>query len=78
MKAPNEVKAFININVPEKFPNAPVVYSTDGKTSTSTGYMLGKGFSHDYNNQVLGKDVTARSFSVLPKLISFTWKPPTC
>ncbi|HEX3006654.1 MAG TPA: RagB/SusD family nutrient uptake outer membrane protein [Bacteroidales bacterium] len=59
MKAPNEVKAFINIAVPEKFPNAPVVYSTDGKTSTSTGYMLGKGYSHDYNNQVLGKDVTA-------------------
>ncbi len=59
MKAPNEVKAFVNITVPEKFPNAPVVYSTDGKTSTSTGYMLGKGFSHDYNNQVLGKDITA-------------------
>lgn len=59
VKAPNEVKAFINTTVPETFPNAPVVYSTDGKTSTSTGYMLGKGFSHDYNNQVLGKDITA-------------------
>lgn len=59
MKAPNEVKAFLNITVPEKFQNAPVVYSTDGKYSTSTGYMLGKGYSHDYNNQVLGKDITA-------------------
>lgn len=59
MKAPNEVKAFINTTIPETFENAPVIYSTDVKTSTSTGYMLGKGFSHDYNNQVLGKDVTA-------------------
>lgn len=59
MKAPGEVKAFENIAVPEKFEEAPVVYQTDGKYSTSTGYMLGKAYSHDYNNQVLGKDVTA-------------------
>lgn len=59
MKAPDEVKAFINIETPEKFETAPVIYSSDGKYSTSTGYMLGKGYSHDYNNQVLGKDVTA-------------------
>lgn len=64
MKAPGEVKAFINFPAtdgkqPEKFEKAPVVYQTDGKYSTSTGYMLGKGYSHDYSNQVLGKDVTA-------------------
>ncbi|MDR2915634.1 MAG: RagB/SusD family nutrient uptake outer membrane protein [Tannerella sp.] len=59
MKAPNEIKAFENIETPEKFESAPVIYSSDGKYSTSTGFMLGKGYSHDYNNQVLGKDVTA-------------------
>lgn len=59
MKAPNEVKAFINTNTVEKFANAPLVYSTDVKWSTSTGYILGKAFSHDYSNQVLEKDKTA-------------------
>lgn len=59
MKAPEEVKAFENITTPEKFEKAPVIYSSDGKYSTSTGYMLGKGYSLDYNMQVLGKDITA-------------------
>ncbi len=59
MKAPNEVKAFINTSTVEKFANAPLVYSTDVKWSTSTGYILGKAFSHDYSNQVLEKDKTA-------------------
>lgn len=60
MKAPGEVKAFENVtSSPEKFATAPVIYSSDGKYSTSTGFMLGKGYSHDYNNQLLGKDVTS-------------------
>jgi hypothetical protein len=59
MKAPNEVSVFLNIAEPGKFENAPIVYAVDGKNSTSTGYMLGKGYTHDYNNTVLGKDVTA-------------------
>lgn len=59
MKAPGEVKAFININTPETFETAPVVYQSDGKYSTSTGYMLGKGYALDYNMQLLGQDLTA-------------------
>lgn len=59
MKAPNEIKAFMNIETPEKFETAPVIYSSDGKYSTSTGYMLGKGFSLDFNNQILDQDLTA-------------------
>lgn len=59
MKAPGEVKAFMNTTSPEKFETAPVIYSSDGKYSTSTGYILGKGYSLDYNMQLLGKDVTA-------------------
>ncbi|WP_291862288.1 RagB/SusD family nutrient uptake outer membrane protein [Marinilabilia sp.] len=59
MKAPGEVKAFINIDNPETFEEAPVVYSSDGKYSTSTGYMLGKGYALDYNMQILGQDLTA-------------------
>ncbi|GAF02839.1 RagB/SusD family nutrient uptake outer membrane protein [Saccharicrinis fermentans] len=59
MKAPGEVKAFKNIDVPEMFDIAPEVYSSDGKYSTSTGYMLGKGFALDYNMQILGQDIVA-------------------
>ncbi len=59
MKAPGEVKAFRNIDTPETFETAPLVYSSDGKYSTSTGYMLGKGYALDYNMQILGQDLTA-------------------
>lgn len=59
MKAPEEVKAFENITSPEYFEKAPVIYSSDGKYSTSTGYMLGKGYSLDYKMQILGQDITA-------------------
>lgn len=59
MKAPGEVKTFINtINI-EKFDQAPMIYSNDVKYSTSTGYLIGKGFSHDFKNQELNKDATA-------------------
>ncbi|MDD4922683.1 MAG: RagB/SusD family nutrient uptake outer membrane protein, partial [Bacteroidales bacterium] len=59
MKAPDEVKAFINIATPEKFPYAPEIASSDSKYSTATGYLLGKGFSHNYDMQVLNQDMTA-------------------
>ncbi|WP_016775526.1 RagB/SusD family nutrient uptake outer membrane protein [Anaerophaga thermohalophila] len=59
MKAPGEVKAFENIENPETFETAPMVYSSDGKYSTSTGYMLGKGYALDYDMQILGQDITA-------------------
>lgn len=62
MKAPGEIKSFINypdLNNLDRFNKAPVIYQTDGKYSTSTGYMIGKGFSHDYNHQILGQDVIA-------------------
>ncbi len=59
MKAPGEIKAFLNITTPEKFETAPVIYSSDAKYSTSTGYIKGKGYALDYNMQLLGKDVTA-------------------
>lgn len=59
MKAPNEIKAFQNISNPEKFAEAPAVASSDIKYSTATGYLLGKGFSHNYNMQVLNQDITA-------------------
>lgn len=59
MKAPNEIKAFMNITTPERFPDAPAITSSDVKYSTATGYLLGKGFSHDYKMQVLNEDITA-------------------
>ena len=59
MKAPGEVKAVDNIATPETFALAPFVNSSDGKYSTSTGYLIGKGYSLDYNMQILGKDLTA-------------------
>ncbi len=59
MKAPGEIKAFKNIDVPERFEDAPVIYSADNKYSTSTGYILGKGYSLDYNMQILSEDMTA-------------------
>ncbi len=59
MKAPGEVKAFINIATPQRFADAPPVASADARYSTSTGYMLGKGFSHNFDMQVLNRDITA-------------------
>ncbi|MCC8188717.1 MAG: RagB/SusD family nutrient uptake outer membrane protein [Bacteroides sp.] len=59
MKAPGEVKTFINTGNIEYFDEAPMVYSADIKYSTATGYMIGKGFSHDLANQILNKDATA-------------------
>ena len=59
MKAPGEVKAYLNAPKVERFDAAPIVYTSDVKYSTATGYMLGKGFSHDYNMQILDKDCTA-------------------
>lgn len=59
MKAPGEIKTFINISKPEYFSKAPQVYTNDVKYSTATGYLIGKGFSHDMKNQDLNKDETA-------------------
>jgi len=59
MKAPGEVASFLNIVTPDKFANPAIVYSTDIKASTATGYIKGKGYSFDYNNVLLEKDVTA-------------------
>lgn len=59
MKAPLDVKATSNIDVPETFPKAPRLYISDSKNATSTGYIQGKGHSMDYNDQVLGQDQTA-------------------
>ncbi|HCC86582.1 MAG TPA: hypothetical protein DEQ06_08405 [Porphyromonadaceae bacterium] len=65
MKAPNEVKAFENIAIPEAFPNAPLITSSDTKFSTATGYPLGKGFSHNYTMQVLNEDRTAKTSVII-------------
>ena len=59
MKAPDEVKAVENIAVPERFPIIPRLYMTDTKMSTATGYIEGKGYSLDYNDQMMGQDQTA-------------------
>lgn len=59
MKAPGEIKTFINTPSPEYFDKAPMVYSDDVKYSTSTGYLIGKGYSHDLANQALNMDETA-------------------
>ncbi|WP_299231907.1 RagB/SusD family nutrient uptake outer membrane protein [uncultured Bacteroides sp.] len=59
MKAPLDVKATTNISTIERFPEAPRLYIYDMKNSTSTGYILGKGHSMDYNDQILGQDQTA-------------------
>ena len=59
MKAPGEVKTFINTTSPEYFSTTPMVYSDDVKYSTATGYLLGKGYSHDLKDQDLNKDQTA-------------------
>lgn len=58
MKAPGEVKALENASPLEYFPTTPAIYISDGKTGTSTGYLLGKGYSHNYNMQNPGKDHT--------------------
>jgi len=59
MKAPKEAKAVDNIETVEYFPEAPRLYVSDAKNATSTGYIQGKGYSLDYNDQLLGKDQTA-------------------
>ena len=59
MKAPKEAKAVDNIATVEYFPEAPRLYVSDAKNATSTGYIHGKGYSLDYNDQLLGKDQTA-------------------
>lgn len=59
MKAPGEVKSFINIATPEIFPYAPMVTSSDPLRSTATGYILGKGFAHDFEMRTLNRDITA-------------------
>lgn len=59
MKAPGESKAFENTTSVEYFPLAPQVYASEAKKATSTGYIQGKGYSLDYNDQLLGKDQTA-------------------
>ena len=59
MKAPKEAKAVDNIATVEYFPEAPLLYVSDAKNATSTGYIQGKGYSLDYNDQLLGKDQTA-------------------
>ena len=59
MKAPKEAIAVDNIETVEYFPEAPRLYVSDAKNATSTGYIQGKGYSLDYNDQLLGKDQTA-------------------
>ncbi|WP_091767325.1 RagB/SusD family nutrient uptake outer membrane protein [Prevotella sp. khp7] len=59
MKAPGEKKTYINTPSPEYFSATPNIYSDDVKYSSATGYIIGKGFSHDLKNQDLGKDETA-------------------
>jgi len=59
MKAPKEAKATKNISKVEYFPEAPDIYKSDSKIATSTGYIQGKGYSLDYNDQILGQDQTA-------------------
>lgn len=62
MKAPGDVKTVDNIDTPLHFPEAPSVYLSDGKLGTSTGYIMGKGYSQDdlmgANNKG-GEDITA-------------------
>ena len=59
MLGPGDVKAIKNTSIYEYFPNAPQVYASDQKLATSTGYIQGKGHSMDYNDQVMGQDLTA-------------------
>ncbi len=59
MKAPGEVKACENIAIPETFDNAPNILASDGKYSTSTGYLKGKGFTANYSNVSAAYDLTA-------------------
>lgn len=59
MKAPGDAKAVENIDKIEYFPTAPQLYKADSKNATSTGYIMGKGHSMDYNDQLLGLDETA-------------------
>jgi len=59
MKAPGEVRAVVNEGSDtytsyEYFPSPASVYVSDSKIGTSTGYLLGKGYSMDYADQVNG------------------------
>lgn len=59
MKAPLDAQWLDNIGTPTYWPKAPNIYGTDTKLSTSTGYILGKGYSQDAEMSNLGKDYTA-------------------
>lgn len=59
MLGPNDVIGVDNLATPERLPKEPEVYQSDNKLSTSTGYIQGKGHSQDFNDQVLGKDLTS-------------------
>ncbi len=59
MKAPGDAKWLDNIATPTYWNNPADIYGTDTKTSTSTGYVLGKGYAFDYNMSTLGQDYTA-------------------
>lgn len=59
MMAPGQAKAVENIATIEYFPEAPQLYRADSKNATSTGYIVGKGHSMDYSDQILGRDQTA-------------------
>ena len=61
MLAPGDVKSIDNVvgGAYEYYPAAPQVYASDAKIATSTGYIQGKGHSLDYNDQIMGKDITA-------------------
>ena len=59
MLGPGDVKAIKNTSIYEYFPKAPQVYASDQKLATSTGYIQGKGHSMDYNDQIMGQDLTA-------------------
>lgn len=52
MKAPGEVKVIENATAIIKYPDPPEVDKSDYTKSTSTGYLLGKGASYDYNMSV--------------------------
>lgn len=58
MKAPGEVRVLENMLVEhDEFPSPAEIYSKDYTKSTTTGYLLGKGQSHDFN--MVANDITA-------------------
>lgn len=60
MKAPGDVRTFENVASEDKYPNPAEIDKTDYTKSTSTGYMIGKGQSHNFDMTI--KDIT--SFAV--------------